>query len=182
MSYKRYPDEMSKLIQLGERSRLFCCVKTSDHPYKYSFYMKVWDADQPGHAIYFPPGRWLALTEIRHHVDEALQLIQQGKFVYNTRHIGGGVYVNSKSPFNVVDIRMKVFDYNLKEEVYSETGVTLDPKEWEDLKNCISYVEEQFPVILETTPCYQDDSHMNQMGMLTCPECCPFAAQYDTTL
>ena len=167
------------LIQLGERRRLFCCNETSNSRNQYPFFIKVWDAEKAGHYVYFPPPRWLALTQIINAIDEELHLIQQGTVLYNSRHIGGGLYVNLKHPFNIVDLRMKVFDERLKEEVHSDTGVTLDPKEWSDLKNCISYVEEQFPEILQMRPCYEEDSHMNQLGMMQCLECSPFASYHE---
>ena len=171
-------DKRPELIFLGQRRRMFCCSKTLEPSYKYPFYIKLWDAEKPGHAVFFPPRRWLALGNIKEYIDEGLELIQQGRFVYNSRHVGGGLYVSVKSPFNIVDFRMKLFNFERKEAIYSESGVTLDVKEWQDLKGCIAYAERKFPEILEMKPCYEDDDHMNQQGMLDCYECSPFQAHY----
>ena len=52
-------------------------------------------------------------------------------------------------------------------------GINLRLLEWVRLKSCVAEIAQAVPELSTVRPCYLEDDHMNQLGMLTCVECNP---------
>ena len=53
-------------------------------------------------------------------------------------------------------------------------GVALRLHEWWKFVDIIKHIDDANPALAAAVPCYTGDDHLNQLGVLHCPECNPF--------
>ena len=88
------------------------------------------------------------------------------KNVHFRSHIGGGRYVSVTSGILCVKFR-KFF-------CPTPSGVSLRLHEWRKFVEIIKSIDDAYPALATAVPCYSGDDHLNQLGVLQCPECNPF--------
>ena len=110
--------------------------------------------------------RWKKWTDSTEEVDQA----QTDKRAYQS-HIGGNVYCTVTEGSGCVDIRQ----YWKPEEdlIPTKKGLCLRSFEYTRLKECLFDIGQALPHLSAVVPCHLQSDHMNQLGMLQCPECNP---------
>lgn len=92
-------------------------------------------------------------------------------------HLGGNVFVTVSKDFPFrVDIRQFYIPPGESVPKPTRRGISLFVTEWRDLISCCRDLENKFPEMEEAQPCYMQDDHQNQEGMLRCAECNPGGA------
>ena len=120
----------------------------------------------------FPLSRWLMFESILPDIEENLQ--SSGTTEEMKWHIGGGVYVSITPGYATVDIRHFWKPEDAPEPVPTRKGVTLNKHKLTRLLQAIQEVRECVPELNDAELCAFSESHQNQLGMLSCPECTPF--------
>lgn len=123
-------------------------------------------------GVTFSLQRWLKfeslLQDIEHHLKD------NGDSKEMKWHIGGGVYVSLNPGYPTVDIRHFWKTNDAVEPVPTRKGVTLNNQKLTRLLQVVEQVRECVPELNQTELCAFSESHQNQLGMLSCPECTPF--------
>lgn len=123
-------------------------------------------------GVTFSLQRWLKfeslLQDIEHHLKD------NGDSKEMKWHIGGGVYVSLNPGYPTVDIRHFWKPNDAVEPVPTRKGVTLNNQKLTRLLQVVEQVRECVPELNQTELCAFSESHQNQLGMLSCPECTPF--------
>ena len=124
----------------------------------------------------FPCYRWAALRQCVDDVNTAVKTMREGGDVKMQHHIGGAYYVSVTSGYSCVDLRKFYQPYDSKDGQIKPTkrGVALRFDEWSTLCQLIATINDSYPSLANTVPCYYNDDHMNQLGWLNCVECHPF--------
>jgi len=92
-------------------------------------------------------------------------------------HIGGGYYVSITSGFNCIDIRKFYVSYGPKP---TRRGIALRLGEWTEIKKIINTINNKFPTLGTTLPCFYDEDHQDPLLALQCRECYLFSPQTKT--
>ena len=91
-------------------------------------------------------------------------------------HLGGNMFVNVSKEFPMrVDIRQYFFPSGESVPKPTRRGISLFITEWRDLISCSKDLESKVPELEDLQPCYMQEDHQNQEGMLKCKECNPSA-------
>ena len=133
--------------------------------------LREWNDDKPTKkGISLTLMRWKNWVDYVEYVDEALA----DKKAYSS-HLGGNVYCTIDEGSTCVDLRQ----YWKPEEtvVPTKKGLCLRPSEYNVLKELIPEIDKTLPELETVVPCYLQSDHMNQEGMLQCPECTPNASE-----
>ncbi|KAK3104646.1 hypothetical protein FSP39_007059 [Pinctada imbricata] len=86
-------------------------------------------------------------------------------------HLGGGVYAKINSEYPTVNIRHYWKPDDAEQPVPTKRGVMLNKFRLDNLRDAMEKLKEFVPEIEDAVPCMYGDDHMNQEGMLRCPEC-----------
>ena len=75
-----------------------------------------------------------------------------------------------------VDIRKYFLPYGMEagDEKPTRHGIALRLEEWASLLRLIPVIEQAFPTLAATTPCYDGHDHLTQLDYLACTVCYPF--------
>ncbi|XP_056003363.1 uncharacterized protein LOC130049842 [Ostrea edulis] len=123
-------------------------------------------------GVTFPLARWVMFESLLPDIEKYLQnseTMEEMKW-----HIGGGVYVSITPGYTTVDIRHFWKPDDALEPVPTRKGVTLNKQKLVKLLQAVEEVRECVPELNDTELCAFRESHQNQLGMLSCPECTPF--------
>ncbi|XP_062591340.1 uncharacterized protein LOC134252814 [Saccostrea cucullata] len=122
-------------------------------------------------GVTFPLSRWLMFESILPDIRNHLQNRSSEEMKW---HIGGGVYVSITPRYNTLDIRHYWKPADAQEPVPTRKGVTLNKHKLTKLLSAVEEVRDCVPELNDTELCAFSESHQNQLGMLSCPECTPF--------
>jgi Transcriptional Coactivator p15 (PC4) len=86
--------------------------------------------------------------------------------------MGGSYYVCVRD--QRVQIRRFYYNEKKKEERPTKEGIVLTQREWERIKEISEIINDEYTDIWVELPCYTQQDHQNQLGMLACYECNPF--------
>ena len=116
-------------------------------------------------GVKLPLRRWVSLKFHEAVFKENLEKVKKGEATNLFTHIGGNIYVTVKNPYWCVDIR----EFYLREDGEmgaTQKGIRFRQDEWGKLCKCFADLEVVLPELKSTVPCYLEDSHQNQLGML----------------
>jgi hypothetical protein len=117
--------------------------------------------------------RWITFVLHFEDIVGAVKKLREKEYVKFFQHIGGGWYISVTTGFWCVDVRR--FYKNREGEIKpTREGLALRLREWEDLRVAVPNLLNEHPQLAAVLPCYLGDDHLNQIGYLRCPECCPF--------
>lgn len=86
--------------------------------------------------------------------------------------LGGNYFLTFDSTF--ISVRKFVFNHNTNRVFPTKEGVSLTHYQFSALKELFKEVEDvHAPEIKHYVPCPISPSHANQLGYLSCAECCP---------
>lgn len=89
-------------------------------------------------------------------------------------HLGAGVYITVTKDNPCVDIRKYWMNPpNQDESLPTKKGICLRPTEYDTLMKSRCKVEDLLPELKDEIPCYMNEDHQNQEGMLRCKMCNP---------
>jgi hypothetical protein len=120
--------------------------------------------------------RWAAFRQRIHDIDSAVKKLCNNEQVKYQDHIGGGNYVSVTSGFRCVDFRNFFMPYGTTDIKPTKTGMALRLSEWAQMKTLVDEINNDYPQLAVTLPCYMQDDHQNQLGALECGECFPFSS------
>lgn len=124
-------------------------------------------------GVTFPLARWLKfeslLPDIQNYIDNTEKENEEVQW-----HVGGGVFISLSPGYSTVDIRHFWKPDNVQEPTPTRKGVNLNKKKFLRLKDVIEELHEYVPELEDIEHCILSESHQNQLGMLSCPECTPF--------
>ncbi|XP_061174788.1 uncharacterized protein LOC133183923 [Saccostrea echinata] len=123
-------------------------------------------------GVTFPLCRWLKFESLLPDIANYLQNNEAD--VEMKWHIGGGVFVSVNPGYTSVDIRHFWKPDDALEPVPTRKGVSLNKYKLTKLLQAVEEVREYVPELNDTELCVFSESHQNQLGMLSCPECTPF--------
>jgi hypothetical protein len=123
-------------------------------------------------GVTFPLDRWLKFESLLPDIQNRLN--QTGRENEEQWHIGGGVFVSLSAGHSTVDIRHFWKPSGAEEPVPTRKGVTLNKNKLSRLITAVEEMHECVPELEDTELCMFSESHQNQLGMLSCPECTPF--------
>jgi len=110
--------------------------------------------------------RWKNWVDYQEYLEQALN----DKQAYSS-HLGGNVYCTVTEKSRCVNIRQ--YWKPQDEVVPTKKGLCLRPDEYTKLKELVPEIGKAVPELDAVVPCYLQSDHMNQVGMLQCPECTP---------
>jgi hypothetical protein len=145
-------------------------------PYKGTVYVHIRHLTESGgrliatkKGVTFPLARWLKfeslLPDIQDYIDNNGK---EGGVVQ--WHIGGDVFVSLSSDYLTFDVR----HFWKPDDAPTKKGVTLNRNKLDRLRDALPEIHESIPELKDTELCMFSESHQNQLGMLSCPECTPF--------
>ncbi|XP_052693451.1 uncharacterized protein LOC128171728 [Crassostrea angulata] len=123
-------------------------------------------------GVTFPLPRWVKFESLLPELEKYLQNKESSSEM--KWHIGGGVYVSLHPGYSTVDIRHFWKPEDSVDPVPTRKGVTLNKQKLTRLLQAAQEVRECVPELNDTELCAFSESHQNQLGMLSCPECTPF--------
>ena len=88
-------------------------------------------------------------------------------------HLGANVFLKVRQDNPCVDIPQYVKPSSQPESVPTKRGLCLRPSEYQTLKTRFNEIEKHLPELENVVPCYMQDGHANQEGMLRCKYCNP---------
>ena len=88
-------------------------------------------------------------------------------------HLGANVFVKAKEDNPCMDIRQYWIPPNQQESVPTKKGLCLRSMEYKALTDQMSEIEKHLPELQNVIPCYMQDDHSNQEGMMRCKMCNP---------
>lgn len=92
-------------------------------------------------------------------------------------HIGANIFLTIKGDSPCVNIRKYWKPENEENLVPTKKGICLRPLEYLNLKLHLSSIEKAVPELETIEPCFLQDDHQNQLGMLRCAMCNPLEYQ-----
>lgn len=92
-------------------------------------------------------------------------------------HIGANIFVTVKEDSFCVGIGRYWKPENGENLVPTKKGICLRPLEYLNLKLHLSSIEKAVPELETIEPCFLQDNHQNQLGMLRCAMCNPLEYQ-----
>jgi len=107
-------------------------------------------------------------------IESGLKSLRAGDTIAYRQSIGGGYYVSITTNFYCIDIRRFFLPYGETDVKPTRQGIALRLREWDVMKKIIDAVNDAYPTLGTTLPCYLGDDHQNQLGALNCRECNPF--------
>ena len=120
-------------------------------------------------GVSLPLIRWEGLCNYQTEIEEAVRNKADLK-----EHIGGNVYAQVSKNFpNRVDLRQYFLPDGMVEPIPTKRGISLVYDEWEDMIACREDLQNICPQLKDLTPCFMNEDHQAQLGMLRCPECNP---------
>lgn len=123
-------------------------------------------------GVTFPLPRWVKFESLLPELEKYLQNKESSSEM--KWHIGGSVYVSLHPGYSTVDIRHFWKPEDAVDPVPTRKGVTLNKQKVTRLLQAAQEVRECVPELNDTELCAFSESHQNQLGMLSCPECTPF--------
>lgn len=123
-------------------------------------------------GVTFPLPRWVKFESLLPELEKYLQNKESSSEM--KWHIGGGVYVSLHPGYSTVDIRHFWKTEDAVDPIPTRKGVTLNKQKLTRLLQAAQEVRECVPELNDTELCAFSESHQNQLGMLSCPECTPF--------
>lgn len=124
--------------------------------------------------IDFSAVSWLNLLSVLGQIDEAVNCLLNEEHVFVEISIGRKTYVSLMTDYLFVDIREFYYSKTRREVLATERGISLTFAEWDTLKNIMSEVSTDFPILSSTVLCRDNPNHQNLQGALNCQECNPF--------
>ena len=120
-------------------------------------------------GVSLPLRRWKALCFFCADIEEALQKNTDLK-----QHIGGNVYAQVSRNFPLrVDLRHWFLPEGHSEVIPTKKGINMNYAEWKGVIANVKELESDIPLVAETIPCFLQEDHNAQLGVLRCPECSP---------
>ncbi|XP_062616429.1 uncharacterized protein LOC134278120 [Saccostrea cucullata] len=121
----------------------------------------------------FNLGRWVKFESLIEEIDTYLQTYwrQSAEIQW---HIGGGVFVSLTPKFATVDVRHYWKPESVESPIPTKKGVCLNKTMFARLKAALQELHDYVPELNNVELCMFSESHQNQEGMLSCPECTPF--------
>jgi hypothetical protein len=108
------------------------------------------------------------LAGLKDAVDPALSKNEDDKF-----HVGANVFLSVRKDNPCVDLRQYWKPPNADDKGPTKKGLCMRPSEYATLKSILSDIETLIPELENVVPCYLQDDHQNQLGMLGCRYCNP---------
>lgn len=124
-------------------------------------------------GVVFNLGRWVRFESLIEEIGEFLETYwkQSAEIQW---HVGGGVFVSLTPKYSTVDIRHYWVPPGADKPLHTKKGVCLDRIKFNRLKASLSELHDRVPELSDVELCMFSESHKNQEGMLSCPECTPF--------
>lgn len=124
-------------------------------------------------GVVFNLGRWVRFESLIEEIGEFLETYwkQSAEIQW---HVGGGVFVSLTPKYSTVDIRHYWVPPGADKPLHTKKGVCLDRFKFNRLKASLSELHDRVPELSDVDLCMFSESHKNQEGMLSCPECTPF--------
>ncbi|KAK3109163.1 hypothetical protein FSP39_024437 [Pinctada imbricata] len=124
-------------------------------------------------GVVFPLPRWALFMNLEPDISDCLKSYSELESE-QCWHLGGGVYAKINSEYPTVNIRHYWKPDDAEQPVPTKRGVMLNKFRLDNLRDAMEKLKEFVPEIEDAVPCMYGDDHMNQEGMLRCPECSPF--------
>jgi len=139
--------------------------------------VKVVEKSSTKQAVFTPP-RWAAFVQLIDHIDSQLNEADQGKNIAFRYHYGGW-FVSVTSGIACVDLRKFYISFGELTFKPTRTGIAIRLSEWPVLKESIQRVNRDNATAANYVPCYMNQSHDSETGILSCEECNPFKLTRD---
>ena len=113
-------------------------------------------------------------------IETNLKTLRQGGDISFKHSIGGGYYISITTGFYCIHFRKFFLPCGETEikPIPTRQDLALRLREWEEMKRIMDAINIQYPSLGAALPCYLGDDHQNQIGVLQCRDCYPFA-MYD---
>jgi len=118
--------------------------------------------------------RWAQLRMIIDEIETNVEVLRVNHPVSYKTHIGGGYYVSITSGFNCIDIRKFYLPYGQTDHKPTRRGIALRLGEWTEIKKIINTINDKFPTLGTTLPCFYNEHHLDPLVALQCRDCHPF--------
>ncbi|XP_061170626.1 uncharacterized protein LOC133180024 [Saccostrea echinata] len=128
-------------------------------------------------GVTFSLARWLKFESLLPDIQDYIENTGKGDEEVQW-HVGGGVFVSLSPDYPTVDVRHFWKPDNVPEPIPTKKGVTLNKHKLSRLRDALEEMHESVPELKDTELSILSESHQNQLGMLSCPECTPFG--YDS--
>lgn len=117
--------------------------------------------------------RWLLLNNQKDFINNVFKLCLEGEQVDEELiHLGGGVYVTLNSKYPTVDIRHFWKPQNSEKPVATKRGIALNNFKWQKLCDAMTVMTDYVPELTTAVIC--QETHNNELEMMSCSECYPF--------
>ena len=139
--------------------------------------VKISSRSEPHKQVELTTNRWAWLKALLPLIDqEAKELNRKTRPVAYRQHIGDGYYVSVNNGVMCVDIRKFFLPYGIEpgNERPTKRGISLRLEEWADFLSIVPVVQLIFPGLMNSTPCYEQNDHLGQLGYFGCTSCNPF--------
>ena len=88
-------------------------------------------------------------------------------------HLGGPMYLHACATCKTVTIAKCWLSLDGVSPRNGDVSISLTQKEWNNLCDLLHDIAKAMD-LCDVVPCYLDEDHQNQLGMLKCAECNPF--------
>ena len=126
------------------------------------------------HRVYCWCYRWAVFRQHIREIDDNARLLCTDQLVKYQQHIGGANYVSVTSVFKCVDFRSFFIPYGGVEPKPSKKDIELRIPEWIEFLRLVEVINNTYPDLATSLPCYMELDHASQMSALKCSECYPF--------
>lgn len=124
-------------------------------------------------GVALPLSRWLMLEGYANFIEESIDTNEMQR-ERQQRHLGGGVMLTVGESYIAMDIRQYWKPKDSDEPCPTKRGVQLSYEQAKKLLDVMKVIRDFVPDLDDTVPCYMNEDHQNQEGMLWCRECNPF--------
>ncbi len=114
---------------------------------------------------------WKNLCSVVVQIDKEIERLLRGDRVDVEIHVGRKVYVTLIMDYMYVDLRDFYFSERRSEILPSARGIALSFDEWNNLKDLMPEILEEFPILNSVLLCHENPTHYNLEGALNCFEC-----------